>query len=153
MIERRQFIQSCLSALAGLSLLSPSRALTLAHQALLGLGSPNEELPTTIEKVLATSKQIKVIGVGGGGGNAVHHMIACGLTGMEYIVANTDTDALNSCGAHKTIQLHRKTLSASTRLGRCRETAELAASDIRAAISGADMLFITVGLGGGTGTA
>jgi cell division protein FtsZ len=109
-------------------------------------------LPPTVAEVFTRERQIKVIGIGGGGGNAIRHMIASGMAGIDCIFANTDTDALNRCAGHKTIQLHRKTLSARTKLGRCRETAELAATEIRAAMKGADLLVITVGMGGGTGT-
>jgi cell division protein FtsZ len=142
MANRRQFIQTCLSVLVAASLPSPSNALPVADQS----------LHPIVEKVFTTQRQIKLIGVGGGGSNAARHMIDSGVLGIEYIFANTDTDALNRCGANKTIQLHRKTLSARTKLGRCRETAELAANDIRSAIGGAHKLFITVGMGGGTGT-
>lgn len=142
MIDRRHFIQTCISALVAVALPTPSRALPVTDQS----------LTPTVEKVFTSQRHIKLIGVGGGGGNAARHMIDSGVLGIEYIFANTDTDALNRCGANKTIQLHRKTLSARTKLGRCRETAELAANDIRSAIEGAHKLFITVGMGGGTGT-
>ena len=126
--------------------------MSLANPTLLPSAALVDELSTTVAKAFARERQIKLIGVGGGGSNAAQHMIDNGVTGIEYIFANTDMGALNRCGGHKTIQLHRKTLSARTKLGRCRETAELAANNIRAAINGADMLFITVGMGGGTGT-
>lgn len=152
MIARRQFIQLVLSALAAAPLPAASRALPFAHPTRHPLEPLEEELVTTTEKVLTRNSKFKVIGIGGGGANAVQHMIASGVPGVDYIFANTDTDALSRCSGHKTIQLHRKTLSARTKLDRCRETAELAANDIRAAIEGTDMLFITAGLGGVTGT-
>ena len=96
--------------------------------------------------------QIKVIGVGGGGGNAVGHMIDCGVQGVEFICANTDAQALSRGNAHKTIQLGNSGLGAGSKPDKGREAAELAVDDIRAAISGAHMLFITAGMGGGTGT-
>jgi cell division protein FtsZ len=96
--------------------------------------------------------QIKVIGVGGGGGNAVGHMIGCGVQGVEFICANTDAQALSSSDAHKTIQLGSSGLGAGSKPDKGREAAELAEADIRAAIEGAHMLFITAGMGGGTGT-
>ena len=96
--------------------------------------------------------QIKVIGVGGGGGNAVGHMIDCGVQGVEFICANTDAQALGRGNAHKTIQLGNSGLGAGSKPEKGREAAELAVDDIRAAISGAHMLFITAGMGGGTGT-
>ena len=96
--------------------------------------------------------QIKVIGVGGGGGNAVGHMIACGVQGVEFICANTDAQALTRGNAHKTIQLGGSGLGAGSKPDKGREAAELAVDDIRSAIDGAHMLFITAGMGGGTGT-
>jgi len=96
--------------------------------------------------------QIKVIGVGGGGSNAVGHMIDCGVQGVEFICANTDAQALGRGNAHKTIQLGNSGLGAGSKPEKGREAAELAVDDIRAAISGAHMLFITAGMGGGTGT-
>jgi cell division protein FtsZ len=96
--------------------------------------------------------QIKVIGVGGGGGNAVEHMIQMGVQGVEFICANTDAQVLNGHGAHCVIPLGRTGLGAGGMPERGRESAELAIDDIRAAISGAHMLFITAGMGGGTGT-
>ena len=96
--------------------------------------------------------QIKVIGVGGGGGNAVGHMIDCAVQGVEFICANTDAQALSRSDAHRTIQLGTSGLGAGSKPDRAREAAELAVDDIRAAIEGAHMLFITAGMGGGTGT-
>ena len=96
--------------------------------------------------------QIKVIGVGGGGGNAVGHMIECGVQGVEFICANTDAQALSRGSAHKTIQLGSSGLGAGSKPDKGRDAAEVAADDIRSAIDGAHMLFITAGMGGGTGT-
>lgn len=96
--------------------------------------------------------QIKVIGVGGGGGNAVEHMIGCAVQGVEFISANTDAQALSRTAAHKTIQLGVSGLGAGSKPDKGREAAEAAVDDIRNAISGAHMLFITAGMGGGTGT-
>jgi len=96
--------------------------------------------------------QIKVIGVGGGGGNAVDHMISRAVQGVEFICANTDAQALARSPAHKSIQLGQSGLGAGSKPEKGREAAELALDDIRAAISGAHMLFITAGMGGGTGT-
>jgi len=152
MIDRRQFIQTCLSVLASSALATPAQTLPLAAPPLLSLGSSRETVPAAIENASTAAPQIKVIGVGGGGTNAARHMIDSGVTGINYVFVNTDTEALNRVAPHKTIQLHRKTLSATTKLGRCRETADLAANDIRATLDGTHLLFITVGLGGGTGT-
>jgi cell division protein FtsZ len=96
--------------------------------------------------------QIKVIGVGGGGGNAVEHMIERQVQGVEFICANTDAQALARTAAHKTIQLGHSGLGAGSKPEKGREAAEAAVDDIRVAIAGAHMLFITAGMGGGTGT-
>jgi cell division protein FtsZ len=96
--------------------------------------------------------QIKVIGVGGGGGNAVEHMIGRAVQGVEFICANTDAQALARSAAHKTIQLGTSGLGAGSKPDKGREAAESAEDAIREAINGAHMLFITAGMGGGTGT-
>lgn len=96
--------------------------------------------------------QIKVIGVGGGGGNAVEHMIVSEVQGVEFICANTDAQALTRSSAHKVIQLGVSGLGAGSKPDKGRDAAEQAVDDIRAAIAGAHMLFITAGMGGGTGT-
>lgn len=96
--------------------------------------------------------QIKVIGVGGGGGNAVDHMIARAVQGVEFICANTDAQALTRSSAGRTIQLGLSGLGAGSKPDKGREAAEMAIDEIREAIDGAHMLFITAGMGGGTGT-
>ena len=96
--------------------------------------------------------QIKVIGVGGGGSNAVEHMIGRHVQGIEFICANTDAQALQRSAAHRTIQLGTSGLGAGAKPDKGREAAEAAIDDIRASIDGAHMLFITAGMGGGTGT-
>ena len=96
--------------------------------------------------------QIKVIGVGGGGGNAVEHMIERNVQGVEFICANTDAQALARSAAHRFIQLGHTGLGAGSKPEKGRDAAEEAIEDIRAAIEGAHMLFITAGMGGGTGT-
>jgi len=95
---------------------------------------------------------IKVIGVGGGGGNAVEYMIQSSVTGVEFICANTDAQALNRSSAHRRIQLGESGLGAGSRPDKGRDSAEQADADIRAALEGANMLFITAGMGGGTGS-
>jgi cell division protein FtsZ len=104
------------------------------------------------EEAFNQGTQIKVIGVGGGGGNAVEHMINTAVGGVEFICANTDAQALSRSSAHKSIQLGQSGLGAGSKPEKAREAAELAEADIRAAIDGAHMLFITAGMGGGTGT-
>ena len=96
--------------------------------------------------------QIKVIGVGGGGGNAVEHMIAQGVQGVEFICANTDAQALNRSSAGMLVQLGSSGLGAGSMPAVGRNAAQEAEERIRGAIEGAHMLFITAGMGGGTGT-
>ncbi|UXH77305.1 cell division protein FtsZ [Roseateles amylovorans] len=96
--------------------------------------------------------QIKVIGVGGGGGNAVEHMIAQGVQGVEFVVANTDAQALNRSKADQLLQLGHTGLGAGAKPEVGRTAAEEAEARIRESITGAHMLFITAGMGGGTGT-
>lgn len=95
---------------------------------------------------------IKVIGVGGGGGNAVDHMVNRQVQGVEFISANTDAQALSQSKAAMVIQLGSGGLGAGSKPDKGREAAEAAADDIRQAIRGANMLYITAGMGGGTGT-
>jgi cell division protein FtsZ len=104
------------------------------------------------EETFNQGTQIKVIGVGGGGGNAVEHMIQSAVGGVEFICANTDAQALSRSSAHKAIQLGGSGLGAGSKPDKGREAAMLAEADIRQAIEGAHMLFITAGMGGGTGT-
>ncbi|CAM3712269.1 cell division protein FtsZ [Roseateles saccharophilus] len=96
--------------------------------------------------------QIKVIGVGGGGGNAVDHMIAQGVQGVEFICANTDAQALNRSKADQLLQLGSTGLGAGAKPEMGKAAAEEAENRIRESIAGANMLFITAGMGGGTGT-
>lgn len=96
--------------------------------------------------------QIRVIGVGGGGGNAVEHMISEGVQGVEFVVANTDAQALNRSSAHQIIQLGHTGLGAGAKPEAGKAAAEEAIDRIRQSIDGAHMLFITAGMGGGTGT-
>jgi cell division protein FtsZ len=96
--------------------------------------------------------QIKVIGVGGGGGNAVQHMIGQGVQGVDFIVANTDAQALNRSSASTLVQLGGTGRGAGAMPQVGRDAAEAAIETIRGALDGAHMLFITAGMGGGTGT-
>jgi len=98
---------------------------------------------------------IKVIGIGGGGGNAVNHMINQGIQGVKFICANTDTQDLSSSPAEEKIQLGVETskgLGAGMNPEIGRASAEEAGESIRALLSDTNMLFITAGFGGGTGT-
>ena len=96
--------------------------------------------------------QIRVIGVGGGGGNAVEHMINSGVRGVEFICANTDAQALKVSSAHRVIQLGDNGLGAGSKPERGQAAAEAAVDHIRDVLQGANMVFITAGMGGGTGT-
>ena len=98
---------------------------------------------------------IKVMGVGGGGGNAVDHMMNANIQGVEYICANTDAQVLSKMGAKNTIQLGTeitKGLGAGTNPDIGRQAAQEDRDHIAQVIGGADMLFLTAGMGGGTGT-
>ena len=96
--------------------------------------------------------QIKVMGVGGGGGNAVQHMIDRKVQGVEFICANTDAQALTRSTADRVIQLGTTGLGAGSKPEKGRDCAEVAEQEIRSAIEGSHMLFLTAGMGGGTGT-
>ena len=99
--------------------------------------------------------KIKVIGVGGGGCNAVNRMLESGLKGVEFIVANTDLQVLNVSNAETKLQIGKSITDglgagANPEIGR--EAALESKSEIEEALAGADMVFVTCGLGGGTGT-
>ena len=98
---------------------------------------------------------IKVIGVGGGGGNAVEHMVSHSIEGVEFIAVNTDAQVLRSSSADVTLQIGSnvtKGLGAGADPNKGREAAQEDRETIRQALDGADMVFITAGMGGGTGT-
>ena len=98
---------------------------------------------------------VKVIGVGGGGGNAINTMVINRLQGVEFIAANTDKQALQLCKAPKLLQIGEKLtkgLGAGARPEVGEKAAEESSEDITGAIKGADMVFVTCGMGGGTGT-
>jgi cell division protein FtsZ len=95
---------------------------------------------------------IKVVGVGGAGGNAVQHMINKGMSGVEFIAANTDAQALVTNSAHNIIQIGESGLGAGMRPEIGRQLAEQSRSRIEDALRGAHMVFIAAGMGGGTGT-
>jgi cell division protein FtsZ len=96
--------------------------------------------------------RIKVVGVGGGGGNAVEHMISQGVQGVEFVCANTDAQALNRSSAHSLIQLGDNGLGAGGKPEKGKAAAEEAEGRVRTSLEGAHMVFITAGMGGGTGT-
>jgi hypothetical protein len=96
---------------------------------------------------------IKVIGVGGGGGNAVNHMYRQGIYDVSFVVCNTDAQALNNSPVPFRLQLGSEGLGAGNRPARAREAAEETIDDIREMLNdGTKMAFITAGMGGGTGT-
>ena len=107
-----------------------------------------------VENVAQTA-EIKVIGVGGGGGNAVHHMISNQVEGVEFICANSDSQALSNIDAKTILQMGSgvtKGLGAGANPEIGRQAALEDRDEIAAILAGADMVFITAGMGGGTGT-
>ena len=107
------------------------------------------------ETNLDKSAVIKVIGVGGGGCNAVNRMVEAGLKGVEFIAVNTDRQALNRCLSETKIQIGEKLTrglgaGANPEIGQ--KAAEETLDEITALLDGADMVFLTAGMGGGTGT-
>jgi cell division protein FtsZ len=109
-------------------------------------------------ELMETSGQqavIKVLGIGGGGGNAVDHMLSANLEGVEFINANTDSQALRRSGVSKILQLGEnltKGLGAGTNPDVGRQAASEDRDKIAEVLDGTDMLFLTAGMGGGTGT-
>jgi cell division protein FtsZ len=107
------------------------------------------------EESLAQNARMKVFGVGGGGGNAVNRMIAEDLEGVEFISVNTDAQALKNAQAQVKIQIGKlltRGLGAGARPEIGRQAIEESRDDIAKAMEGADLVFITAGMGGGTGT-
>jgi len=110
---------------------------------------------TSINDIREMRARIIVFGVGGAGGNAVNNMIASGLQGVEFIVANTDAQALTMSRAKRIIQMGAQVtlgLGAGSRPEVGRAAAEEAINAIRDHLTGAHMVFVTAGMGGGTGT-
>src|SRR5216684_3530832 len=117
--------------------------------------SGDNKLAVTLDEPDQLSAKIKVIGVGGGGGNAVNRMIQAGIKGVEFLVTNTDVQAMRAAMAPIKIQIGAK-LTKGLGAGANPEIGKQAALEdtdrILEALSGADMIFITTGMGGGTGT-
>ena len=112
-------------------------------------------MPLQVADEQATVGQIKVVGVGGGGGNAINRMVDAGVKGVEFIAINTDKAALLKSKANQKIQIGDKTTSGMGAGGNPdngRAAAEESRDEIAAAIKDADMIFITAGMGGGTGS-
>ncbi|MBE5769231.1 MAG: cell division protein FtsZ [Clostridiales bacterium] len=107
------------------------------------------------EELTGSFASIKVVGCGGGGGNAVNRMVNAGLKGVEFIAINTDMQALNLSGAQTKIQIGEKVtkgLGAGAVPEVGRRAAEESREEIAEALKGADLVFVTAGMGGGTGT-
>lgn len=120
-----------------------------------GLQMKNNGIKFLIDDPPVTGAKIKVIGVGGGGSNAVNRMIEAGIKGVEFIVVNTDVQALNDSKAPMKIQLGSKLtrgLGAGSNPTVGRDAALEDHEKIMDVLEGADMVFVTTGLGGGTGT-
>jgi cell division protein FtsZ len=99
--------------------------------------------------------EVKIIGVGGGGSNAVNRMIEAGVQGVEFVTVNTDAQALAMSQALKKLQIGGRStrgLGAGGDPQQGERSAEVSRDELQAAIAGADMVFITAGMGGGTGT-
>ena len=120
-----------------------------------GLQMKNNGIKIFMDEPPITGARIKVLGVGGGGGNAVNRMIDAGIKGVEFIVANTDVQALNASKAPIKIQLGSK-LTRGLGAGANPEVGRDAALEdhekLLDVLEGSDMVFVTTGLGGGTGT-
>ena len=115
----------------------------------------DDKLRLTLDPEARRGAKIKVVGVGGGGSNAVNRMVEVGLGGVEFIVANTDLQALDHNQASAKIQIGQKLtkgLGAGADPNIGRQAALEDTENIIQALSGADMIFVTTGLGGGTGT-
>src|SRR5437870_4978773 len=105
-----------------------------------------------LEEETILGAKIKVIGIGGGGCNAVNSMITAGVEGVEFIAVNTDMQALGISKAPTKIRIGQSGLGAGANPEIGREAALHDAEQIREALGGADMVFVTAGMGGGTGT-
>ncbi|HRH21994.1 MAG TPA: cell division protein FtsZ, partial [bacterium] len=108
-----------------------------------------------IKPVVETFAKIKVVGVGGSGGSALNRMIECGIKGVDFIAINTDVQALHYSKATKKIHIGKtitRGLGAGMNPELGRQAAEEAQNEIREALKDANMVFITCGMGGGTGT-
>ncbi len=118
-------------------------------------GDSGDGLRLTIDEGPRAGARIKVVGVGGGGGNAVARMVQAGLGGVEFMVANTDAQALKNSPAPMKLQIGSKLtkgLGAGADPNVGRQAALEDTDALIQALSGADMVFVTTGLGGGTGT-
>ncbi|MDR7898657.1 cell division protein FtsZ [Thermosynechococcus sp. HY213] len=120
-----------------------------------GHGAPTDVLRSYDSLVETSAARIKVIGVGGGGGNAVNRMIASNVAGVEFWCVNTDAQAIAQSQAHRCLQIGQKLtrgLGAGGNPAIGQKAAEESREDLAAALKDADLIFITCGMGGGTGT-
>jgi cell division protein FtsZ len=118
-------------------------------------GRKNEPIKVSFDDAVPPSAKIRVIGVGGGGGNAVNRMIDAGLKGVEFIAVNTDAQALLMSDADVKLDIGRELtrgLGAGSDPEIGRQAAEDHRDEIEEVLKGSDMVFITAGEGGGTGT-
>ena len=112
-------------------------------------------MPEVVEPAIETFAQIKVVGVGGAGGAAINRMVEAGIENVEFIAINTDAQALHHSKAHKKIHIGKdatRGLGAGADPVLGERAAEESSDEIRKVIEGADMVFITIGAGGGTGS-
>ena len=115
------------------------------------IGSSHDEMFKPVDEV--KPNYIKVVGVGGGGGNAVNHMMEEGIQGVDFILCNTDHQALLKSNVKTTVHLGKRELGAGNDPNIGREAAEMSRNEIEALLDDdTKMLFVTAGMGGGTGT-
>ncbi len=117
--------------------------------------APSNHVEVNVGGYISPVANIKVVGVGGAGNNAVNHMIESGIEGIEFIAINTDAQALFTAKAPTRINIGRATtrgLGAGANPEVGKKAAEESSEEIKQVLSGADMVFVTCGLGGGTGT-
>lgn len=112
-------------------------------------------MPEIVEPAIETFAQIRVVGVGGAGGAAINRMVEAGIENVEFIAVNTDAQALHHSKANKKIHIGKEAtrgLGAGADPSVGQQAAEESREEIRKAIEGADMVFVTIGAGGGTGS-
>jgi cell division protein FtsZ len=112
-------------------------------------------MPQVVEPAIETFAQIKVIGIGGAGGAAINRMVDAGIEGVDFIAVNTDAQALHHSRANKKIHIGKdatRGLGAGADPGVGEAAAKESIEEIKQAIEGADMVFVTIGAGGGTGS-
>jgi cell division protein FtsZ len=119
------------------------------------IGTDSETLRLKLDETRRPGARIKVVGVGGGGSNAVNRMVETGVHGVEFVAVNTDAQALQMSTAMRKIQIGGRSargLGAGGDPQQGERAAEISRDALTAVVSGADMVFLTAGLGGGTGT-